>query len=626
MKVAYWPGCVSRGFTPELHGSMAKVAPLLDIELVELNRGNCCGAGVIAEHNQELADTLNARTFALAQQTDGVMMMNICSTCQGSQSECQQRLDANSEYRNRINDTLRSDGLRYEKGVVNKNFLWVLVEDIGLDQLKAMVKRPLQDLKVGPVLRLLHRAAARPARHRVRRAARPLPAAAHRGAGRHGHRLRGRVQVLRLPDHHHEQGRLAQAGRHAPGRRGRRRRRLPGHAVPALPPQPRPAAAAGRARRRAATSASRCCTSRSSSAWPSGSTPRSSAWRATSSSRPRSSTGPSRWRRDERVILGLDRLLARMRGRARPSPSRSAGHRRGRQRGGAAHRRGAHAPARRDRRRSRKRSNPGSTPAHHLGSRHEITHLHGHLARAEPGGDAHRDGRARGATSSSATRSGAGTRRAGRPRSSSPSSSSASRRRRRSSRTRPRRCGSRCWAIGMFLALPDGGARRLLGRVIQNLVSDTAGRRRRGLGRLGDGDRRGEHAAGHHRPDRRHHPHPAGRRDGRPARRLVPGPQRRGHAALLGRGPVDAAHQPRPREHVSRDRSWARQYGRGHDHIHPDPPHACRDASSSRSRTPTARSRSTPSSSAARSASTSPTTRAGAGSRSPCRAARPRSP
>ena len=150
MKVAYWPGCVSRGFTPELHGSMAKVAPLLDIELVELNRGNCCGAGVIAEHNQELADTLNARTFALAQQTDGVMMMNICSTCQGSQSECQQRLDANSEYRNRINDTLRSDGLRYEKGVVNKNFLWVLVEDIGLDQLKTMVKRPLQDLKVGP--------------------------------------------------------------------------------------------------------------------------------------------------------------------------------------------------------------------------------------------------------------------------------------------------------------------------------------------------------------------------------------------------------------------------------------------------------------------------------------------
>ncbi|HEX4564584.1 MAG TPA: heterodisulfide reductase-related iron-sulfur binding cluster, partial [Solirubrobacteraceae bacterium] len=82
MRVAYWPGCVSRGFTPELHGSMAKVAPLLDIELVELDRACCTGAGVIAEHNQELADTLNARTFALAQQVEGAeLMMNICSTC-----------------------------------------------------------------------------------------------------------------------------------------------------------------------------------------------------------------------------------------------------------------------------------------------------------------------------------------------------------------------------------------------------------------------------------------------------------------------------------------------------------------------------------------------------------------
>src|SRR2546430_154073 len=87
MRVAYWPGCVSRGFTPELHGAMAKVAPLLGIELIELDRGNCCGAGVIAEHNHELADTLNARTFALAQQTDGALMMNICSTCQGSMIE-----------------------------------------------------------------------------------------------------------------------------------------------------------------------------------------------------------------------------------------------------------------------------------------------------------------------------------------------------------------------------------------------------------------------------------------------------------------------------------------------------------------------------------------------------------
>jgi len=151
MKVAYWPGCVSRGFTPELHGSMAKIAPMLDIELVELDRACCTGAGVIAEHNQELADTLNARTFALAQQVDGAdLMMNICSTCQGAQGECQERLDASEEYRGHVNQTLAKYNLEYRAGLANKNFLWVLVEEFGLDNLRERVRRPLTNLKVGP--------------------------------------------------------------------------------------------------------------------------------------------------------------------------------------------------------------------------------------------------------------------------------------------------------------------------------------------------------------------------------------------------------------------------------------------------------------------------------------------
>jgi succinate dehydrogenase / fumarate reductase, cytochrome b subunit len=153
VKVAYWPGCVSRGFTPELHGSMEKVAPLLDIELIELDRANCCGAGVIAEHNQELVDALNARTFALAQRVDDVAgMMNICSTCQGAQSECQQRLDASGAYRDHVNRHLAPEGLTYDASEDwwNKNFLWILVEEIGLDALREKVRRPLGGLRLAP--------------------------------------------------------------------------------------------------------------------------------------------------------------------------------------------------------------------------------------------------------------------------------------------------------------------------------------------------------------------------------------------------------------------------------------------------------------------------------------------
>ena len=68
-----------------------------------------------------------------------------------------------SEYRAHINETLAEEGLSYDpEGFSNKNFLWVLVEDYGLDKLKKQVQRPLEGLRVGPfygcyILRPKHR-------------------------------------------------------------------------------------------------------------------------------------------------------------------------------------------------------------------------------------------------------------------------------------------------------------------------------------------------------------------------------------------------------------------------------------------------------------------------------------
>ena len=42
--------------------------------------------------------------------------MNICSTCQGAQTECQERLDANAEYRAHVNETLAGRGPALREG------------------------------------------------------------------------------------------------------------------------------------------------------------------------------------------------------------------------------------------------------------------------------------------------------------------------------------------------------------------------------------------------------------------------------------------------------------------------------------------------------------------------------
>ena len=151
MRYAFWPGCVSKGACPELYTSMVRVAPELGIELVELYDGNCTGAGVISEHSMETADALNARNFAMAQRL-GLPLINICSTCQGVQSLAQQRLRKNAQLAARVNETLADEGLQYdaEAGLEVKNFLWVLVEDLGLEKLRGLVKKPLTGLKADP--------------------------------------------------------------------------------------------------------------------------------------------------------------------------------------------------------------------------------------------------------------------------------------------------------------------------------------------------------------------------------------------------------------------------------------------------------------------------------------------
>ena len=209
MKVAYWPGCVSRGFTPELHGSMAqrraaarhrarRARPRV---LLRRRRHRRAQPGA-RRHAQR--PHLRARPAGRGRRADDEHLLDLPGRADrvpgAPRRERRVPRAHQREPRRRGPDATR-------RASSNKNFLWLLVEEIGLDELRSRVKRPLTNLQGRPVLRLLHRAPDRPAGHRRRAPARHVPRAGHRGARRHGHRVRGHAQVLRLPDHHDEQGR-----------------------------------------------------------------------------------------------------------------------------------------------------------------------------------------------------------------------------------------------------------------------------------------------------------------------------------------------------------------------------------------------------------------------------------
>ncbi len=149
MKYAFYTGCVAKGGAPELYQSMMQITTKLGLELEELVGASCTGAGVLHEKNPVLADTLNARTFAMAERM-GLPIMTICSTCQGVMSKVNHRLRSSSEYLARINRYLADEGLEYKGATEVKHLLWILAEDIGLDKLKTLVTNPLTDLRGAP--------------------------------------------------------------------------------------------------------------------------------------------------------------------------------------------------------------------------------------------------------------------------------------------------------------------------------------------------------------------------------------------------------------------------------------------------------------------------------------------
>ena len=148
MKYAFFPGCVSRGGCPELYPATKLICEKLDIELQEMPAASCTGAGVLQEKNELLGDTLNARTFAMAEALD-LPILTICSTCQGVMSQANYRLK-NPVYLAKVNGFLAEEGLEYKGNARPKHLLWVLVEDVGLDKVLSLITRPLGGVRMAP--------------------------------------------------------------------------------------------------------------------------------------------------------------------------------------------------------------------------------------------------------------------------------------------------------------------------------------------------------------------------------------------------------------------------------------------------------------------------------------------
>src|SRR5436853_5827398 len=139
MKVAYYKGCLASLSAKELDISKQALAPLVGIELVELEAVTCCGAGDIHEAEPDYYLHLNARILAYAEATGADTLMTICNVCTLNLRQANFQLQHDAELLARVHQNLETVGVPQYSGAIDvRHFLWELAEGAGYQE----VKRP----------------------------------------------------------------------------------------------------------------------------------------------------------------------------------------------------------------------------------------------------------------------------------------------------------------------------------------------------------------------------------------------------------------------------------------------------------------------------------------------------
>jgi len=144
MKLAYYPGCSAESTARDMHVSSLAVARELGIELTEPDGWTCCGATAGHQTDRVLATSLAAANLAAVKKMGLDMMVN-CAACYGRMKMANHEIKKDARMRTKVGYAVGAD---YDGSVRVRHFLEVLLEDVGLDRIKAAVKKPLADLKI----------------------------------------------------------------------------------------------------------------------------------------------------------------------------------------------------------------------------------------------------------------------------------------------------------------------------------------------------------------------------------------------------------------------------------------------------------------------------------------------
>lgn len=150
---SFYPGCSSerKASASNYMVSVESMCQKLDVKLNTIPDWNCCGASIgFAEGGELPRHVMNARNIALSEKhNSGQDIVAGCAACWLGTKESSDRLSASEQLLADTKEVLKEAGLDVElkNETPIRHMVEALIEDVGYEELKAPVVKPLEGIK-----------------------------------------------------------------------------------------------------------------------------------------------------------------------------------------------------------------------------------------------------------------------------------------------------------------------------------------------------------------------------------------------------------------------------------------------------------------------------------------------
>ncbi|MFC1899959.1 CoB--CoM heterodisulfide reductase iron-sulfur subunit B family protein [Chloroflexota bacterium] len=147
MELSYYPGCTLKTKASNFEDSAIASMEALGINLVELQRWNCCGTVYSLAEDDLVHHIAPVRTLIRVKEQGLDRVVTLCSFCYNTLKRANLLIKNSAEKRNTLNSFMTEE-IDYDGSVEVTHLLSVLRDDLGWKSIAEKVTNPLTGLKI----------------------------------------------------------------------------------------------------------------------------------------------------------------------------------------------------------------------------------------------------------------------------------------------------------------------------------------------------------------------------------------------------------------------------------------------------------------------------------------------